>query len=323
VGNLFLSIFPKYGEDDLFSDKPKLKTTLTKCQKSNDLSPEEAIEALNNLLDFIKETTPSLDISQITSDITSEHCNDTLDAVIKEFEENIAYPLVFRKSLLQEHYVESPLVKKLCKSSEVIKMNKLMRDVLSDMSGATKPRSSFVALQDTFSNAMPRRPSVFGGSSALPPPKKSSVAEEEEEEKRPSRTGSYNPFKKTYTSNPSTGEQREESRRGSYISGLFKKKAPAATPPTNPNTGERDVPRGGSFIGGFGPITFKKKAPEAAAPSSPPLPSPPSSPPPPSPLPRIASSEESLLPKRSPVKVEVIQLSPGGKVVARSGNSVG
>jgi hypothetical protein len=94
VSNLFLSFFPKDGKGDLFGDEPKLKSILTNCQEGNKISDEDAVVAVNTLLKFIKESS----LNEITKDTAAKDRDKILSAIVREFEKNDTYPLVFRKN---------------------------------------------------------------------------------------------------------------------------------------------------------------------------------------------------------------------------------
>jgi ankyrin repeat protein len=96
VRDLFLSIGPK-DEDSLFSDKPTLETIWKKCQNDPKLENYEAIDAFNELLGFIKKKNPLITTEEITTATSSDKKYQALNAVIKEFEENKIYPLIFSK----------------------------------------------------------------------------------------------------------------------------------------------------------------------------------------------------------------------------------
>ena len=88
VTHLFRSFFPNGTKSYPFDDKPNLQSVLQKCQKGGNLSDEEAVDALNNLLTFIKEKGRLQNAKAITANTKSQDRNDVLYTIIKEFEEN-------------------------------------------------------------------------------------------------------------------------------------------------------------------------------------------------------------------------------------------
>jgi len=97
VTHLFRSFLPKDSKSYPFDDKPKLKSVLQKCQHGVNLSEKEAVEAINNLLAFIKEKDRLQNIRTITVNTNRQERSDVINAIIKEFEENNSYPFFFGK----------------------------------------------------------------------------------------------------------------------------------------------------------------------------------------------------------------------------------
>jgi serine/threonine protein kinase len=98
VDNLFLSIHQKDKANDLFSNEPALKAIWNKCQSGIKLNDSEAVGALNNLLEFIRQKSGRLKYITITEEATPKEKNEVLDCVTEEFWNNHIYPLTFRKS---------------------------------------------------------------------------------------------------------------------------------------------------------------------------------------------------------------------------------
>ncbi|MES2676885.1 MAG: ATP-dependent endonuclease [Pseudomonadota bacterium] len=150
VVNLFLFLSPKNDQDTLFGNEPELKKTLAQYQENNDLNPEDAVNAFNNLLAFIKKINPSLSIDPISTNSTPEDQGNILSAFIKELEENNTYPLVLKKNqnIQRGRLVEKKLqdVKKLIN----LQIIHARRNVVSSEEGSTNKKPLSVLTTDFF-----------------------------------------------------------------------------------------------------------------------------------------------------------------------------